>query len=231
MRNIIQVLTMAEGTEPTPVTVATVSDMSETDKVIKYCLDNHINKDVIDEVILRGYTSMVAFKLMDISDLQSPKIPKGQRCLLLHISQALSKDASPATEQDTVAPVQPSDPEAQSALFTGNIQPAHGSLYDQTLLNTWVSHQQQLSQNKGTSQHTDMPGAIGGLPLSAVPVTQPAWNDPQIHIASATGKPVGPYYNICDFVPSIMEEEVIIGGMGNRVLWLSPAPKSPFLKI
>ena len=81
---------MAEGIDPIPVTLATVSDMSETDKVIKYCLENHINKDVIDEVILRGYTSMAAFKLMDISDLQSPKIPKGQRRLLLHISQALS---------------------------------------------------------------------------------------------------------------------------------------------
>ena len=78
--------TMAEGTEPTTVTTATVSDMLETDKVIKYCLDKHIKKDVIGEVILRGYTSMVAFKLMDTADLQSPKIPKGPRYLLLHIS-------------------------------------------------------------------------------------------------------------------------------------------------
>ena len=216
---------MAEGTEPTPVTLATVSDMSETDKVIIYCLDNHINKDVIDKVVLRGYTSMAAFKLMDISDLQSPKIPKGLRCLLLHISQALSKDASPSTEQDTVAPVQPSGTQAPSALFTGNSQPTHGSLYDQTLLNTLVSHQQELSQNMGTGQHTDMPGAIGRLPLSAVPVTQIAWNDLQIHIASATGKSVMIFVTLYQ---APWRKKSLLGGMGNRVLWLSPAPKSPF---
>ena len=220
---------MAEGIDPIPVTLATVSDMSETDKVIKYCLENHINKDVIDEVILRGYTSMAAFKLMDISDLQSPKIPKGQRRLLLHISQALSKDASPSTEQDTVAQVQSSG-QAPSALFTGNSQPTQGSLYDQTLLNTMVSHQQQLSQSMGTSQRTDLPAAIGGLSLGAIPVTQPAWNDPQIHIASATGKSVSPYYDICDFVPSTMEEEVIIGGNGEQNIVVKSGPKKPHLE-
>ena len=136
----------------------------------------------------------------------------------------------PSTEQDTVAPVQPSGPQAPSALFTGNSQPTQGSLYDQTLLNTLVSHQQQLSQNIGTGQRTDMPGAIGGLPLSAVPVTQPAWNDLQIHIAPATGRSVGPYYDICDFVPSTMEEEVIIGGNGEQSIVVKSGPKKPLLE-
>ena len=82
----------------------------------------------------------------------------------------------------------------------------------------------------GTSQRTDLPGAIGGLSLSAIPVTQPAWNDPQIHIASATGKSVSPYYDICDFVPSTMEEEVIIGGNGEQNIVVKSGPKKPHLE-
>ena len=61
-------------------------------------------------------------------------------------------------------------------------------------------------------------------------MTQPAWNDPQIHIASATGKSVSPYYDICDFVPSTMEEEVIIGGNGEQNIVVKSGPKKPHLE-
>ena len=62
------------------------------------------------------------------------------------------------------------------------------------------------------------------------PVNQPAWNDPQIHIASATGKSVGSYLDICDFVPSTIEEEVLLGGNGEQSIVVKSGPKKPLLE-
>ena len=74
---------------PEEMQSCSVSNMGEADKVIKFCLDNKIDKAVIDEIINRGYTSLEALALIDISNLQSPKIPKGQRRLLFHIAKKL----------------------------------------------------------------------------------------------------------------------------------------------
>ena len=87
------------GEENLDVSTAALMDMSESDKVIKYCLENHIDKTVIDEILTRGYTSLAAFKLMDASDLQSPMIPKGQQRLLLHIEKALTTSESESVER------------------------------------------------------------------------------------------------------------------------------------
>ena len=76
------------------VGTGTVSDLGGADKVIKYCLDNKIGKSAIDVILNRGYTSMEAFMLLDMEDLQTPKIPKGQRRLLIHIANSLTSPAS-----------------------------------------------------------------------------------------------------------------------------------------
>ena len=279
----------------------TVSDMGDADQVIKFCLDNKIDKSVIDEILNQGYTSMEAFKLIDMEDLQTPKIPKGQWRLLLHIAKSL---ASPAPTEPTpgastnglsgqtagssgsglgthstnvgpisvpgqtnpglgthstnvglisvpgqvipglgthstnVGPIQVSGPINLDSSNTSGPgitpvagvpgQPASGtsqSVYNQTLINTLMAQQQQLAQLAGST--TQQPTQSGAY---AMPTAQPTWNDPQIHLASATGKSVTPYLDICDFVPSSIEEEVLIGGNGDQRIVVKSGPKKPILE-
>lgn len=98
-----------------------------------------------------------------------------------------------------VAMEKTSQPPRQVPAYEAVPQQASQTLYNQTLINALMSQQQQISQSNVTSElltQNPMQGAY------ALPTVQPAWNDPQIHLASATGKSVGPYYDICDFVPS-----------------------------
>lgn len=75
---------------------ASISDLSDEDMVINYCLQNKVAKGAIDELVKRGCTSLEALSLVDMSDLVSPKIPKVQRRLIMHIAAAL-KDKSDKT--------------------------------------------------------------------------------------------------------------------------------------
>ena len=68
---------------------ASVSDLSDENLVINYCLQNKIAKGAIDELLKRGYTNLEALSLVDMSDLVLPKIPRGQRRLIMHIAAAL----------------------------------------------------------------------------------------------------------------------------------------------
>ena len=70
---------------------ATVSDLSDEDVVINFCLQNKIAKTAIDELLRRGYNSLEALALVEMEDLVSPKIPKGQRRLILHIAATLQR--------------------------------------------------------------------------------------------------------------------------------------------
>ena len=65
---------MAENIEQTDETVV-VSELSDTDVVIKYCLENKISKDAINELLKRGYTSLKALQLVEMGDLVGPKNP------------------------------------------------------------------------------------------------------------------------------------------------------------
>ena len=73
---------------------AQISDMAPTDLVIKFLLDNKIQRGVIDEVIERGFDSLEAFSLMAPEDITSPRIPVGQRRLLLYIAKSLGSGSS-----------------------------------------------------------------------------------------------------------------------------------------
>ena len=42
---------------------AAVSDMSDQDILIKYCLDNRINKTALDELMKRGFDSLNVLKI------------------------------------------------------------------------------------------------------------------------------------------------------------------------
>ena len=63
-----------------------------------------------------------------------------------------------------------------------------------------------------------------------MPTAQPTWNDPQIHLASATRNSVPPYLDICDSVPSSIEEEVLIGGNGDQRIVVKSGPKKSILE-
>lgn len=56
---------------------AVVSNMSDRDMVINYCLQNKVTKDAIKELFKWGYCSMEAQQLVELENLVSPKIPKG----------------------------------------------------------------------------------------------------------------------------------------------------------
>ena len=52
---------------------------------------------------------------------------------------------------------------------------------------------------------------------------------PQIHIASATGKSTSTFYDICDFVPHAVEEDLLVRGQGDQQLVIKSGPKKPSL--
>ena len=57
----------------------TINDLSVSHKMIKFCLDNNIQKPVIDELLDRGFDSLPALSLVDQEDLKSQKIPVGKQ--------------------------------------------------------------------------------------------------------------------------------------------------------
>ena len=59
---------------------------------------------------------------------------------------------------------------------------------------------------------------------------QPSWSDPQIHIASETGKSTSTFYDICDFVPHTVDEELVVGGQGEQQLVIKSGSKKPRLE-
>ena len=72
----------------------TVMDLSDTDLVINYCLQNKVDKMAVDELLKRGYTSLKALQLIEAEDLSRLKIPRGQRRMIFHIAGALKETAS-----------------------------------------------------------------------------------------------------------------------------------------
>lgn len=58
--------------------------------------------------------------------------------------------------------------------------------------------------------------------------SQPSWNDPQVHISTASGKSVAQYLDICDFVQNVVhEEDVVLGGQGDQQIVVKSGPKKP----
>lgn len=97
-------------------------------------------------------------------------------------------------------------------------QPLSQDIYNQTLLNSLLTQQAQIASagQSSVSVNTQPGNSHQGL--------QPMWSDPQVHIASATGKSTLAYY-ICDFVAHSLEEEVVVGGQGKQQLVIKAGPK------
>lgn len=204
-----------------------IAEMSDEDVVIQFLLDNKVQKPAIDEVIKRGFTSLEALKLIEGDDLNSARIAVGQRKLILHVTQTLkssisSKANEAIPDKDASRTVLPST--SSSSVEPRIDETNNGDLYARTLANTLFSQQQQMSQIEVPQQ---LLTAVPHLPTTN---SQPVWSDPQVHIASASGKSVSSFHDICDFVPQAVEEEVLIGGQGEHQVVIKSGSKKPKLE-
>ena len=59
------------ASEKTASETASVSEMSDQDILIQYCLQNKVNKNAVDELLKRGFDSLEALKLVAMEDLSS----------------------------------------------------------------------------------------------------------------------------------------------------------------
>lgn len=209
-----------ENNENYVVGTATVSEPSDTDIVIQFLLANKVSRQSVDEVIKRGYTSLQALKLVDIKDLNTPVIPLGQRRLIAHVASAI--DITGTMTSNT-------EPEAPSILTQAEVAPGPQQTatdsYNQTLVNTLLSQQQRLAAS--TAMVDPMASSTNAACQSGA---QPSWADPQIHIATANGKSAPTYLDICDFVTSTVEEELIIGSHGDQQILVKSGPRKPKLE-
>ena len=210
---------------------ATIGDLSDEDIMIKYCLDNKVKKVAIDELLVRGYDSIEALRLVDFADLGSSKIPIGQRRLIMQIAKALVPSGAPnpsgttaVGEQQTSASVSTAQPEVTPVRGTTTTPT---DLYNQTLLNSLINHQARVLATPVSQASSSAQGASASSVTANV---QPSWNDPQIHIASATGKSTSVFLDICDFVPNTVDEETVIGETGDQQIVLKSGSKKPKLE-
>lgn len=235
---------MAEGGSTAESGQARVGDLSDEDMVIKYCLENKISKTAVDELLKRGFTSLEALRLVDISDLVGPKIPEGQRRLIVHIAAALKGPPNSLSSG-----VSATDGTARSHDAAGNTEttrsisntaeagPGAESAFTRTVPDTGL---RQRSSNEQTdfyvesllSQQQRLGSCVNNDGLQGTVPSQPqvSWSDPQIHLSSAAGKSAVSYYDICDFVQSPIEEEVVLGGQGDQQIIVKSGPKKPRLE-
>ena len=60
--------------------------------------------------------------------------------------------------------------------------------------------------------------------------TQVSWNYSQIHLSSAAGKLNNNYLDICHFVQTCVEEEVLLGAQGDQQIVVKSGPKKHCLE-
>ena len=180
-----------------------VADMSPSDQMIKFCLENNLQRGVIEELRDRGVDSLQALSLVDTEDLKSQKTSVGQRRLNVHIGKSLSSS--------TVDQQQKSH-SSSSAVPTPEINTAQTSdVYQQTLNNSLLT-QQATGQSDTAQNLLNQPPTTDNLPGQF----QASWKDPQVHLSTPTGKSTSSYLEICDFIPNTVEEELVIGGQGDQ---------------
>ncbi|MEW8546117.1 MAG: hypothetical protein AB2693_21565 [Candidatus Thiodiazotropha sp.] len=185
---------------------------------MQFLLENKVSRQAVDEVIKRGYTSLQALRLIDIRDLDTPVIPLGQRRLIPHVASAIN-----TTPGNTTSNTEPNN--ASHAFEERHRTQQTTDTYDQ-LVGTLLSQQQRL----GASTSTATQGFSQSTTASCQSAAQPSWADPQIHIATAYGKSAPTYLDICDFVTSNVEEELIIGSHGDQQILVKSGPRKPKLE-
>ena len=92
--------------------------------------------------------------------------------------------------------------------------------YSQTLLNTLLSQQTQVAAATGHSSASVLNSNSVAQQIGIGSQSLPSWSDPQIHIASSSA-----FYDICDFVPHAVDEDLVVGGQGDHHLVIKSGPK------
>ena len=222
---------------------AIVSDLADEDVVINFCLQNKIAKSAIDELLKRGFNSLEALSLVMMDDLVSPKIPVGQRRLILHIAGSL-KHKSATSQLDAGASLFGGTASSTAGNTTSRLQAETTETITETTQSTTADLPGEAgssNQPNSTNAHnTDLFQHISGLvqeqqrlasSTDASNITsQVSWNDPQIHLSSAAGKSTSSYLDICDFAQSCVEEEVVLGSHGDQQFIVKSGPKKPRLE-
>ena len=52
--------------------------LSDEELTMQFCIQNKVSKTATDELLKRGFISLEALKLVELDDLSSKKIPRGQ---------------------------------------------------------------------------------------------------------------------------------------------------------
>ena len=95
--------------------------MTPRDTLIKFCLDNDVQKRGINELLEKGFDRVNTFMLVEAEDIRPQKIAIGQNKLLLYLAKSLtdsqSETASTAGSGQSVQETasvsqQPENPEA-----------------------------------------------------------------------------------------------------------------------
>ena len=248
---------MGDETEGAPVGNgggnAIVSDLADEDLVINFCLQNKIAKPAIDELLKRGFTSLEALSLVEMADLDAPKIPKGQRRLILHIARALQPKTTAAVAPGGVSSTEGTADAGASAIETpmaGKSTETTDARRTQTTMTPTTTPvltavpanisvqengaHQQTANNGDLYQHVNnlIQGQQSILTANVLNgsnshPSQVSWNDPQIHLTTAAGKSTPSYLDICDFVQTSIEEEVVLGSQGDQQIIVKSGPKKP----
>ena len=219
---------------------ASVSDLADEDVLINFCLQSKIAKPAIDELLKRGFDSLEALALVDGEDITTPKIPIGQRKLILHVAESLKhKPALPSagvssaegTSTGTTEAIEstsnPSAVETTGGTFQSAVSApvtTAGVRDSGTIDSTQSDVFQHMSQLLEEQRRLTTSSSDCNQP------TQVSWNDPQIHLSSAAGKSAPNHLDICDFVQTCVEEEVLLGGQGDQQIIVKSGPKKPRLE-
>ena len=212
-----------------------VSELTPKDQLIKFCMDNNVQKGVINELLEKGFDSLNTFRLVEADDIRSQKIPIGQRKLLLHLAKSLiDQTETSQNPQETTTGSHPLENPGSDQTI-GDLQenqsaagatPINNVDTYQSLINTLISQQSQLAGQFSSTGGVQSQHCVA----NSLSQAQPSWKDPQIHIATATGKSTPSDYDICDFVPNNIEEELVIGGQGDQQVIVKSGPKKPKLE-
>ena len=150
--------------------------------------------------------------MVELDDLSSEKIPRGQHRLIMHIVQTILQEGTAANYTTTALSVGTADGTATSVNNTTSSSAIPVTIVQEVEQN--VMENTNNNTNMHTSLLADMQSQqktiLDSMNTYASP--QPGWNDPLVHISTALGKSVTQYLDICDIVQStvIHEEDVIM---------------------
>lgn len=230
--------------QPTPLSTEQdpASEPTDEELVTRYCLTHKISKKCVDELLKRGFTSLEALSLAESSDLDAPEIPPGQRRLILYIAGALKIKSRPKDSQSTSrlanGTAEASEQAETITIHHDEVPNAANATCGANRPDVPANNQTACTGSRGNDhdvyqQHVRSLLQEQQRLSTSVPPNHPnqaSWSDPQIHLSSAAGKSTSSFLDICDFVQTSVEEEVVLGSQGDQQIVVKSGPKKPRLE-